>query len=63
VAAINAKQTARQIMQQSEIIRQLVNEGKAGIVPAMYNVSTGLVSFFEEEVILGNQLSGKAKVV
>lgn len=52
VAAVNAKQMAGQIVHQSEIIRKLVGEGKTGIVPAMYDVATGLVVFFEEEAIL-----------
>lgn len=51
VAKINIQNSVWQILQQSKIISDLVNEGKVMIVPAMYNVATGLVTFYENEAI------------
>lgn len=53
VAQLNVRHSVRQIIQRSDIIRSLVEKNQVGIVPAMYNVSTGLVSFYEEEAIMG----------
>lgn len=52
VAKINAVQNAKQIVEKSEIIRNLVDDGRVGIVPAMYDVSTGKVTFFEQDAIM-----------
>jgi carbonic anhydrase len=52
VAKINAVQNAKQIVEKSEIIRNLVDDGRVGIVPAMYDVSTGKVTFFEQDAVM-----------
>jgi carbonic anhydrase len=49
VARHNVKHSIDEILTRSEVIRDLVKEGKIGIVAAMYDVATGKVSFFEKE--------------
>lgn len=51
VAKLNVENSINKIMEQSSIIKQLVEEGKVGIVGAMYNVSTGKVSFFDNHLV------------
>jgi carbonic anhydrase len=52
VALLNVSNAVEQILQRSPIISKLVKEGKVGIVPAMYDVSTGQVRFMEEQAVL-----------
>lgn len=52
VAKINIQNSIWQIIDQSPIISKLVEEGKVGIVPAMYNVATGAVTFYDDDAIL-----------
>lgn len=52
VARLNAIHTAEEIVRQSSIIRDLVDEGQTGIVPAMYDVTTGMVTFYEADGII-----------
>ena len=44
--------SVKEILERSSIIKKLVAEGKVGIVPAMYDVATGKITFYEEEGII-----------
>ncbi len=48
VADLNAQLAAEELPQRSSVIRDLVEAGKVGIIPAMYDVATGHVRFFDE---------------
>lgn len=52
VARLNAINSVKSIWESSLIIRQLVEEGNLGIVPAMYDVATGKVTCYEEHSII-----------
>lgn len=52
VAMLHAKNTVHDILEGSPIIKQLVVAGKVGIIPAMYDISTGKVHFFDKEAVL-----------
>ena len=52
VSTINVKRTVQEILDRSDIINQLVNEGKIGIIGAMYDVTTGQVNFYDERLEL-----------
>ncbi len=52
VTLLNVRNSVEQIVQQSPIIAGLIREGKLGIVPALYDVSTGQVRFMEEDAIM-----------
>lgn len=52
VAIENVKQSVRQILEQSSIIRALVDEGKVGIAPAIYDVANGKVTFLEPDAVI-----------
>ena len=55
VADLNVQLAAEQLPQRSPVIRDLVQEGKVGIVSAMYDVATGHVRFLgEQSPILAN---------
>jgi carbonic anhydrase len=52
VCMLNIRNSVEQIMARSTIISGLVREGKVGIMPALYDVSTGYVQFIEDEAVM-----------
>jgi carbonic anhydrase len=52
VAEINVKHTVKEILRSSPTIRDLVEKGEIGIASAMYDISTGKVTFHEEEAVI-----------
>jgi carbonic anhydrase len=50
VAMLNVHHSVDRILAESTIINELVNNGKVGIIGAMYNVATGRVEFLEETI-------------
>jgi len=48
VALLNVHHSVQQILNQSSIIRELVESDKIRIVPAMYDIATGVVAFHHE---------------
>ncbi|XZF13807.1 carbonic anhydrase family protein [Chitinophagaceae bacterium MMS25-I14] len=48
VAHLNVAYSVEEILRQSKVIRELVEDGRVGIIPAMYDVATGKVKFIEE---------------
>ena len=52
VAQAHARESAKQILDGSDIISGLVNSGKVGIIPAMYDIATGKVHFYNEDAAL-----------
>lgn len=52
VARINVRNTVQEMINESPIIRDMAMKGQIGIVPAMYDIATGKVTFFEDEALL-----------
>jgi carbonic anhydrase len=52
VAEINVRRSVQEVIQNSEIIKDLINEGKVGIIGAMYDVATGLVKFYADTLMV-----------
>ena len=50
VAAINVSHTVNAIKERSAILKEIIDNGQIGIVGGMYEVSTGKVEFYEEEI-------------
>ncbi|QHI99804.1 carbonic anhydrase [Xylophilus rhododendri] len=51
VASVTERHVRRgmaRVLEQSAVIRELVAQGKVGIVPAVYDIATGLVKFHEQ---------------
>ncbi len=48
VAEMNVKLTIDRIMNESEVIAELVNAGELDVVGAMYDISSGAVTFFDK---------------
>lgn len=56
VAKLNVHLTLKQIPEQSPILADLIQSGDVALVGAMYNVETGLVEFYEDEMIDGERV-------
>jgi len=56
VAMLNVKNSVQQIIEQSTIIKELVEKGTIGIVPAMYDVATGKVAFYDKDAVMRTPL-------
>jgi carbonic anhydrase len=54
VAKINVHNSAKEILERSEAIREMVMKGELGLVPAMYNIATGMVEFYENDSVSRN---------
>lgn len=48
VAEINVRRNVHEVLDRSTILRQMVEEGQIGIIGAMYDVSTGVVEFYDD---------------
>jgi carbonic anhydrase len=54
VAENNVRKSVLEVIEGSDIIKGLINEGKLGIVGAMYDVTTGLVKFYTDTLIVNS---------
>ncbi len=55
VAEINVRRNVHEVLDRSDVLREMVEEGQIGIVGAMYDVTTGVVEFYEDTKVLGPQ--------
>nr|AIA13676.1 Carbonic anhydrase [uncultured bacterium] len=54
VSRIQVKRSAENIIEQSVILREMIEKGQVGLIGAIYDVKTGLVEFLEETFMLGD---------
>lgn len=52
VAAINVKRTVHAIMERSPILKEMIEAGQIGIVGGSHDITTGLVSFYDDTLII-----------
>ncbi|MFM6976579.1 MAG: carbonic anhydrase family protein [Sphingobacteriaceae bacterium] len=52
VAHINVQRTVKEIMKNSPILSEMIENGEIGIIGAMYNVETGVVEFYQDSLVL-----------
>ncbi|HZG25859.1 MAG TPA: carbonic anhydrase family protein [Chitinophagaceae bacterium] len=61
VARINVKRNVKEILDRSEILKEMVEQGEIGIGGAMYDVQTGSVAFYDETLIIKDPGSAEVK--
>ena len=54
VSAINVKRTVQAIMDQSPILKEMIDNGEIGIVGGMHDIATGIVQFYDDTSIVSN---------
>ncbi|MDH5656406.1 MAG: carbonic anhydrase family protein [Spirochaetia bacterium] len=52
VARINVKKTAQAIVERSPVLKEMLDNGEIGIIGGMHDISTGLVTFYEDTILL-----------
>lgn len=55
VATINVKRTVHAIMERSPILKEMIEKGEIGIVGGTHDISTGLVAFYDDTMIVNRQ--------
>lgn len=54
VSAINVKRTVQAIIDQSPILKEMIDKGEIGIVGGMHDIATGRVDFYDDTSIISN---------
>lgn len=57
VAELNVHMVSKQIVEKSAVLAEMIKNGEITIVGAMYDVQTGLVEFYEKEMITAENLA------
>lgn len=52
VSTINVKRTVHAIMERSPILKEMIENGKCGIIGGNHNITTGEVSFYDDTLII-----------
>lgn len=52
VSVINVKRTVHAIMERSPILKEMIQSGAIGIVGGTYDVTTGIVDFYDDTLII-----------
>lgn len=57
VASINVKRSVHSIMERSPILKEMIQAGEIGIVGGSHDITTGLVTFYPETLILNSDIN------
>ncbi len=52
VATINVFRTAKAIMERSPILKEMIEKGEIGIAGGIHDITTGVVTFYDETIII-----------
>ncbi|MGC1244239.1 MAG: carbonic anhydrase family protein [Chryseosolibacter sp.] len=63
VAALNVRQTLNQIPARSSIIAEQIEKGEIALIGGMYNVETGVVEFYDNEMITAENVKKEMQEV
>lgn len=56
VAALNVRNTKREILAKSPILREMIEKNEIALIGGMYNVENGVVDFYDSEVFTAETL-------
>jgi carbonic anhydrase len=59
VASINVRLVKKQILERSPVIKEMVANDEIAIIGGMYDVETGVVDFYEKEMISSDNMNTK----
>ena len=63
VASLNVRITKKQILKNSPILKEMIEKGEIALAGGMYDVETGIVDFYDDEIVTQETISKKATVV
>ncbi|WP_103327283.1 carbonic anhydrase [Bacteroidetes bacterium endosymbiont of Geopemphigus sp.] len=55
VCDLHLRQSVHYILQNSRVLKEMIDNGEVGIIPAKYDLSTGKVTFYEKEGIFNSK--------
>ncbi|MBK5277359.1 MAG: carbonic anhydrase [Bacteroidia bacterium] len=56
VSSLNVRLTLKQVLKNSPILNDLAQKGEIAVVGGMYDVETGLVDFYDDEIVFGERI-------
>ena len=56
VASLNVKITNREILKNSPIVREMIERGEIALIGGMYDVETGVIDFYSDEITTADTL-------
>ncbi len=59
VAALNVRNTKREILDNSPLLKEMIEKGEIALIGGMYNVNTGIVNFYDDEVFTAETLKSR----
>ncbi len=57
VASLNVRITKKQILQNSPILREMIQKGEIALIGGMYDVETGMVDFYDDEIVAADTIN------
>lgn len=63
VASLNVKIIQKQIVKNSPILLEMIEKDEIALVGGMYDVETGLVDFYDDEIVTAETIAKKVTVV
>ena len=57
VASLNVRITIRKILKNSPILNEMIEHGEIALVGGMYDVETGIVDFYDDEIVTAETLA------
>jgi carbonic anhydrase len=52
VSSINVKRSVKNIIERSYVLEQMVENGQIGVIGAMHNIETGIVTFYPDVMFI-----------
>ena len=62
VAEINVKRSVKSIIERSFVLEQMLEEGEIGIVGAMHDIETGMVTFYDDVMYIKDDMNPEFSV-
>ena len=56
VASLNVRITGKQILKNSSILKEMIENDQIALVCGMYDVETGIVDFYDDEIVTSNTI-------
>lgn len=63
VASLNVRITSKQILENSPILREMIEKDEIALLGSMYDVETGLVDFYDDEIVTSATIATKTVLV
>ncbi len=60
VASLNVRITGKQILKNSSILKEMIENDQIALVCGMYDVETGIVDFYDDEIVTSNKIRAAA---